>query len=200
MSSGFLAGLAFQTTQNQDRSVLVGQAAQLFVQQKLEVGPSSLVRDGWFRHVGHLPFPTLSSGGGCSRFQRGLVGHAIKPVSNHLPWHDGPCLAHKNQKGGLEGILGVLFVSEEPAAQTPHHRPMTVHQGGQGGRIPKAEVVLQQLSIGQTRPIPQQNQPAQVLEDLAHCAGRHRSSLTMPFPLWGLPTASLFTITGTRPV
>src|SRR5262249_42342100 len=86
-------------------------------------------------------------------------------------------LADEDQEGGLEGVLGVVVIAEDPAAHGPDHRAMPAHQGGQRRLVPAAEVVLQQLPIGQARPTPQKHGPAQVLEDLARLACRHVVSL-----------------------
>jgi hypothetical protein len=54
---------------------------------------------------------------------------------------------------------------------------MPAHQGCQSRLFAAAEVVLQQLPIGQTRSVPQKRRLAQVLEDLAHRVVRHAVSL-----------------------
>jgi hypothetical protein len=102
-----------------------------------------------------------------------LVGYAVKPVGNHLSRYDGRCLADEDEKGGLEGILGIVLVAQNTAADAPHHRSMSAHQGCNSGFVTAAEVVLQQLPIGQPSPITHKHGPAKVLDDLAHLAGRH---------------------------
>ena len=86
-------------------------------------------------------------------------------------------LADEDEEGGLEGVLGVVVVAEDTAAHAPDHRAVPPHQGCKSRLVTAAEVVLQQLPIGQPRPIPQKHRPAKVLDDLAHLAGRHVVSL-----------------------
>jgi hypothetical protein len=54
---------------------------------------------------------------------------------------------------------------------------MPTHQGFHGRLVTTADVFLQQLRIGQPRPILEKCCPAKVLEDLAPLAGRHVVSL-----------------------
>jgi uncharacterized protein (TIGR02996 family) len=68
-------------------------------------------------------------------------------------------------------------VPQQAAAHAPHHRTMPPHQGCQSRLVTTAEVVHQQLPIGQPRPLAQKHRPAQVLENLAHLAVRHGVSL-----------------------
>jgi len=44
---------------------------------------------------------------------------------------------------------------------------MPLHEGAQSRLVPAAEVVLQQLPIGQSRSVPQEHCPAKELDDLA---------------------------------
>src|SRR5207244_2727538 len=53
---------------------------------------------------------------------------------------------------------------------------MPPHKGCKSRLVPAADVVLQQLPIGQTRTIPQKRRPAKVLDDPVHLAGRHSLS------------------------
>jgi hypothetical protein len=50
---------------------------------------------------------------------------------------------------------------------------MPMHKGCKSHLIMAADVVLQQLPIGQPRPISQKHHPAKVLDDFARLAGRH---------------------------
>jgi hypothetical protein len=47
------------------------------------------------------------------------------------------------------------------------------HQGRQSVLVAAADVILKELPIGQSRPIPQKHGPAKVLDDLAHLAVGH---------------------------
>jgi hypothetical protein len=56
---------------------------------------------------------------------------------------------------------------------------MPMHEGRKGRLVTAAEVVLQQLPVGQPRTVPQQQRPAEVQHDLARLAARHALSFTV---------------------
>jgi len=62
------------------------------------------------RHFRHLLLPRPPSGGVPSSLQRGLVGHAIEPVGDPLPRHDGGGFPDEDKEGGLKSIFGVVVV------------------------------------------------------------------------------------------
>src|SRR5262249_33501957 len=89
-----------------------------------------------------------------------------------LPGDNRRCPADEDEEGRLKSILGVVVVAQNAATDAPDHRAMPPHQGRKSRLIATADVVLQQLPIGQSRPIPQHH-ATKVLEDLARLAGRH---------------------------
>jgi hypothetical protein len=154
----------------------------------LQLVPEALLGHGWFGHLRHPPFPLPPPGGGRPRMQLRLVEHAVEPVGDHLPWHDGRGPADEDGEGGLESVLGVFVAAEDTAAHAPDRRAVTPHQQLQGPSVTVAEVALQQLPIGQPRPVLQKHGPAKVLDDLAHRARRHSSCFLggrhhLPLPL-----------------
>jgi hypothetical protein len=70
---------------------------------------------------------------------------------------------------------------------------MPTYEGGQSRPVMTAEIVLQQLPIGQSSPVPQKDRGVQVLDDIAHRAVRHVASLI------GVSLTLYLTITRTRP-
>ena len=64
-----------------------------------------------------------------------------------MPLPDSPSFACEHHEGGLERILGVLIVREDPAADSKHHRPMPAHQPSKGVFIAGAGKPLQQEAI-----------------------------------------------------
>jgi hypothetical protein len=171
LPSHFLAGLTLQVAQDDDAPILVGQADQLLVKYGLEITPPVLWGHGWFGHRGHLPFSLLPLGGGRPGLQGRLVSHAIEPVGQQLPGSNRRCLTDEDKEGGLEGVLGIVVVPENTAAHPPDHRPMPLHKGCESRLVTAADVVLQQLAIGQARTVPQD--AAEVLHDPVHRAGCH---------------------------
>jgi hypothetical protein len=54
---------------------------------------------------------------------------------------------------------------------------MALHESCESRLVSTADESLQQLPIGQPRPVAQQNRPAKVRDDLADLAGNHGVSL-----------------------
>src|SRR5262245_15088392 len=182
LTSSLLAGLPLQVAEDDGDTILVGQAAQLLVEQRLQVVPEVLFGHGGFWHLRHLPLSGPPFGGCCSRLQRRLVGHTVKPVGDHLPRYDRCRLPDEDEEGGLEGVFGVVVIAEDTATHAPDHRTMPMYEGCKSRFFVPADVVLQQLPIGQPRPIAQQHRPAKVRDDLADLVDRHVVSLVRATP------------------
>jgi hypothetical protein len=170
---GFLAGLALQIAQDDDGTILVGQAAQLLVEQGLQVTPEVLPHHPGFGHLHHLPLPHPPPGGQRLRLEGRVGGDPVQPVGQQRARRDGSGLAGQDEEGGLERILGVVVVAEGTAADAPDQRAVPAHEGREGGFIAVSHETLQQVFIGHASPVPQQRGCAQVLDDPAHPAGRH---------------------------
>jgi hypothetical protein len=177
-----LPGLTFQIAQNEDGTVLVGQAAQRFIQQGLEIAPGVWFPSGWFGHGCRLPFPPLPSGAGRPGLERRPVGHPVEPVGDHSTGPDGSRLTHKDKKRGLKSVLRVVIAPQDPAAHAPNHRAMPPHEGRQSRLMTVVDEVVQQLPIGQTRSLLEKDRPAKVLDDPAYSAGRHLDFLANSTP------------------
>src|SRR5579864_8850031 len=70
---------------------------------------------------------------------------------------------------------------------------MPLHKGRKSRLVTTADVVLQQLPIGQPYAIPQKHRPAKVLDNPAQLSGRHIASLV------AAKLALYLTTTGSRP-
>src|SRR5579862_2869449 len=95
-----------------------------------------------FRHVGNLPFSAPSPDSRRPGLESRLISHAIKPVANHVPWHNGSRFTDQHQKRGLESILGVVMAAEQTMAHAPDHRPMPAYQSPERRVFVVAEVAL----------------------------------------------------------
>ena len=146
-----LAGPALQVAQDDDGPVVVRQAAQLLVQQGLQVGPPVLLRGLGVGHLRHLHFPRPPPGGGPPRLQRRLVGDPVQPVADHLPRRDGRRLADEDEEGGLEGVLGVV-VAQQAAAHAPHHRAVPLDEGGEGRLVAALDEAAEQFAVAKPAP------------------------------------------------
>src|SRR5207244_12716016 len=81
-----LATVALQITKDKSDPVLVRQAAQLLVEERLQIMPVILVLRRRFRfgHVPHLPFPRPPPGRCRPRLACGLVRRANQKVARSL--------------------------------------------------------------------------------------------------------------------
>ena len=74
------------------------------------------------------------------------------------------------------------MVSEDPAADSPYHRAMPPHQGGEGRFIPMLDVASKELPVGQPRPVLKKDGSAKMLHDSIHPTGRHCHVLIRSVP------------------
>ena len=78
-------------------------------------------------------------------------GHPVEPGADQFAAADGPGAAGQDEEGGLGGVLGVVDPAQDAAAHAQDHRPVAVHQGGEGpgrsvGIVP--EEMVQEAAIG----------------------------------------------------
>src|SRR5260370_10746355 len=81
-----------------------------------------------------------------------------------------------SEEGAWKCLLGVMVIAEYPATDTPPHRSMPQHQGGERRLVTTAEVVLHQLPIGAPCPVAP-HRPAKVLDNPVQLFGGHVRSL-----------------------
>src|SRR5262249_54686399 len=79
-----------------------------------------------------------------------LMGDAVQPVRHHRWWHNGCGLASEDEKRGLEGVLGILMVGQDAAADTPDHRAMPPHKGREGGFVALVDEAAEEFPIGRS--------------------------------------------------
>jgi hypothetical protein len=64
--------------------------------------------------------------------------HGVQPIGNLLTPAYRAGLAGEHEEGGLEGVLGILVVSEHTPAHAPDQRAMALHKGGECRLVAKA--------------------------------------------------------------
>ena len=90
------------------------------------------------------------------RADAGLLGRAhgdaVEPARDLLPAHDRGRLPGQDQEGRLEGVLGLVRIAQDAAADAQHHRPVPLHQLGEcllGRLVPTREESLEQLLVAE---------------------------------------------------
>ena len=77
------------------------------------------------------------------------TGHAVKPAGHRLLFPDRVRLDNQQQERGLEDVLRIPRIREQPPTEAQDHRTVPLHQGLKGGLIPLAAEALQQFAVVQ---------------------------------------------------
>ena len=87
----------------------------------------------------------------CPGLARRAERHAVEPGAEPVGIADGEGLAGEHEEDGLEGVLGVVLVTQELSADAQDHRPVARHQRGEGvlGRVAGGGEPLQELPVGE---------------------------------------------------
>jgi hypothetical protein len=78
-----------------------------------------------------------------------VIGNLVEPAAQTFLVANGASPARQHQEGGLEGVLGVLLVAKDAAAQTQDHGPVPLNQGGKGRLIAVTSEALEQLAVAE---------------------------------------------------
>jgi hypothetical protein len=92
------------------------------------------------------------------------MSDAVQPVRHHSSWHHGCGLASEDEKRGLEGVLGILMVGQDAAADTPDHRAMPPHKGLEGGFVPLFDEAAEEFPIGRSDQVVLQDNSTKILD------------------------------------
>ena len=77
--------------------------------------------------------------------------NTVQPVSQPVGVVNRAGLASQDEEGRLEGVLGMMPVTQELLANTQHHRPVPRHQDRESslaGRITATDKPLDELAVG----------------------------------------------------
>ena len=124
-----------------------GRRASSPVQQLQQFALIVLGRRDGVRHGFDLSFLCPAPEGRRPGAESGAVGDAVEPASDGLAVGDGGGLLGQDEEGRLEGVLGVLGVAEDAAADGQHHRPVPAHQGREGGVVAAGDELAEQLPV-----------------------------------------------------
>jgi hypothetical protein len=84
---------------------------------------------GHFRHLPLLAAPLRREG---LRFHGGTESDTVQPVGDPVSRPDGRRIAGEDQKGRLKGVLSVVMVADDTAANAKDHRAVTTDKGFKG--------------------------------------------------------------------
>ena len=148
-----LVAAALDVAEHDRHPVAVREPVDLRVDQAGELFADSISSRVSVRHRDRPPFGRPPPTGRDPGADRGAAGDPMEPGTQRVahPERAGP--PHQDQERGLEGVLGVVVVAEDRAADPPDHRAVPIDQGREGqlrrlaaaGREP-----LQQLPVRQS--------------------------------------------------
>src|SRR5262249_12258266 len=171
-----------QAAQDEGLAVLLGQAVQLLIEHGLQLPPGE-VRGGRTRGLsGSLGLVAAAAGPGPPRLHGDAVSDPVQPAGDGTFLDDGAGLAGQDEERGLEGVLGVLFLAQETAADAHHQRAVALHEGREGGILTQGGEPAQRLAIAQLAGGLGVNPLAQVLQQRTHWLAGHR--LAWGWVLW----------------
>jgi hypothetical protein len=101
------------------------------------------------------------------------MGNTVQPVRDGLSLADRAGLTSQDQKGGLNGIFGLLFVVQDLPAGVPHEPAVALYEGGEGSFVSGSSEALQELGIAQLANACRTDQFADVLDNSAKLHLRH---------------------------
>src|SRR5260370_39820366 len=128
---------------------------------------------GWVRHVLHLLLAGPAPAGLGLGVQSHPARHAVKPMADQLARHDRACLTHQHHERGLERIIRVVRIAQQPPADAEHHRAMAAQQLFKCRLVLPADETLQQLPVGLCALPASMCDPAQVVHNSIRLPGGH---------------------------
>ena len=93
------------------------------------------------------------------------VGNAVEPGPDAVAVADDRSAADQDEEGGLEGILDVVLVAEEPAADAQDHRSVPGHERSQGRLVAAGDEPLEERGLAQAGNGPAAEDPVQLAQD-----------------------------------
>jgi hypothetical protein len=168
----------FEVTEQQRHPLRLREPRQFLVEQAAQLAPGDVLGrvGGVYTRAGDVRRgpPTLAPGQGLARQ---AVGDAVQPAADRLAASDRRGLARQDQEGGLEGVLGIVGVAEDAAADAEHHRPVAADEGLERRFVARHGEALEQVGVAGVGGAPPPYQRAQVAEDGVGVRGGHGPAL-----------------------
>ena len=151
MIGGLLVGHVLQVAEDDGPSITFGEPVDLLVEHGTGVVPGRARGHSLACQLGGPLFLTAAPEGVGLDLKRDAPGHAMEPAADRSVDPDRPGLASQQQEGGLEGVVGIVGIVEDPAADGHDHPPMTLDQGLEGELVSVRHVTFQHRTVGETR-------------------------------------------------
>ena len=119
---------ALEVAEHHRPAVLLRQPADLLIDHRPELGPFQVaggfhgLGPGALRFLGRAPGRVAPDAGSDA------IGHAVQPGAERLGVAQRTGLAQQDEERGLEGVLDVATVVEQPPADAQDHRSVPRHQ------------------------------------------------------------------------
>ena len=138
-SRRLLVSATLQVAEDQRGAVMLRQSIDLFVDHRLQVFPILVVIDGQppRGELGMAPLVALPADRRGASARGDSVGDGVDPGTDRVPHPERTRPLRQDEERGLEGILRLVFVSQDRPAQAQHHRPVPLDERGEGvlGRL-----------------------------------------------------------------
>ncbi len=139
--------------QHHDRAVLLRQTTDLLM-KRLELLESRRVRSGTRFHFRAPLFLTQPLPGSLLRSNRNSSGDTVQPRAKCLAPANRASVAHKDQEGGLKGVLGGVRIPRNTKTHAPDQGTMSRHQSRKRAirpLVPPRPESLQELAVVHSR-------------------------------------------------
>ena len=106
---------------------------------------------GVTRDVLHQRCLRLPPQGDGARSQCHPIGHAVEPVAQQMLTLEASCLSNEHEKRRLKGVIDVVGIAQELAANAQDHGSMALHQRLERRLVARTGEPVQKLPLGKTR-------------------------------------------------
>jgi hypothetical protein len=172
LTRGLFVGPAFEETEDDCGPVRIGQAIDLVVEHRADVEQIDVGSRGGNRFgAGRLAEVTASGVGPGSPGD--AVGDAIEPVAEQVALTERIGLLDQHEKRGLEGVIDVVRVVEQGAADSEHGCAVACDDCLEGGVVTMRDEPIEELPLGQSRDASRPEEPLDLSINDRELPARH---------------------------
>jgi hypothetical protein len=138
---------AFKIAEHNRGAELVGEPGQLLIKDRAELTEFIGVLRSVANKLGTWTFAKFTSNALTPRSARNAASHRMQPGTEALAIAERIQPQGEHQKGGLEGVFGIVSVLEHAPANAQDHRSVQRHQGFETRRITTLAETLAELLL-----------------------------------------------------